>query len=64
MKPKEQAKKHCIAFLHDLQLSHIFDNSEFERMFKGCSQLNPFSVGLSIADNLIRIANNKIYNND
>lgn len=53
MSTKEKAISYCKQQLEQLQLLHIFDLHEFNRQFKGCSLLNPFSVGLQIADNLI-----------
>jgi DNA/RNA endonuclease G (NUC1) len=64
MTTKEKAIAYCMQQLEQLQLSHIYNHKEFERCFKGCNQLNPFSVGLSIADHLINFYHFQITNNN
>ena len=64
MSAKQKAYAYCMQQLEQLQLGFVFDQNEFDRCFKGCSQLNPFSVGLDIADRLIFSHHQKIKQNE
>jgi hypothetical protein len=64
MTQKEKCKAHCMEYLQSLSLTHIFEENEFERIYRnGGHQANPFSFGLSVADYLINHANHKTNNN-
>jgi len=64
MTTKEKAITYCIEKLEQLQLTEIFNQTEFDRCFKGCNQLNPFAVGLNIADKLIYSHHYKLLTHD
>lgn len=53
MSTKQKCKGYCMEFLNSRGCGFAFNQSEFDRQFKGCSLLNPVTVGLQIADNLI-----------
>jgi hypothetical protein len=60
MTQKEKCKTYCKEYLQSLSLTHIFDETEFERIYrKGGSQANAYTFGLSCADRLIFYANYK-----
>jgi len=64
MTTKQSAFAYCMQKLEEMQLAEIFDETEFNRCFKGCNLLNPFSVGLRIADKLIFNHHYKITQNE
>ena len=64
MSTKQKCKGYCMDFLESRNLSYVFDQSEFERMYKGNSQLNPVSVALNIMDALIFSYHNKLQKNE
>jgi hypothetical protein len=64
MTTKQKAYGYCMQQLEQRELAHIYNHNEFERCFKGCNQLNPFSVGLRIADNLINFYHLQINQNE
>lgn len=64
MSTKKKCKGYCMEFLQSRNLAYVFDQAEFERMFRGCSQLNPVSVALNIMDALIFSYHNKLQKNE
>lgn len=65
MTHKEACKAHCMEHLQNLSLTSIFNQQEFERIYRnGGSQANAFSFGLSVADYLIIHEHSKIQNHD
>lgn len=56
---KERCKQHCLELLESRNLKWVFDEAEFNRMFRGNEGLNPFTVALHLQDNLIFSAHYK-----
>jgi hypothetical protein len=64
MSTKQKCKGYCMEFLQSRNLAHIFDQKEFERIYRGKSQLNPVSVALNIMDSLIFSYHQKLVTNE
>jgi hypothetical protein len=55
MNNKQKCKQYCTEYLEQLQLKEVFNEKEFERIYRrGGAFANPFSFGLSAADAFIR----------
>ncbi|MBN8665836.1 MAG: hypothetical protein J0L83_14740 [Chitinophagales bacterium] len=55
MTQKQKVRMHCMEYLQALNLTHIFNETEFERIYRNGGYLaNAFTFGLTLADFFIR----------